>query len=626
VGQRRDAAVIEDEYAGTSSPLGSLPALTVLFQPILDTITGVALGFESLTRLAVAPEQGFPRGLLEDARRLGTLRSLNEHLAGRAMREFGRSSLPGLLFVNVSPGVMSHEEEGVPFRLEEPALANDRVVIELTEDEPTLDYRLMRESLLYFRERGFTIALDDFGEGFASLRLWSELHPRFVKIDRHFVSGIDRDFMKEQFVEAFQRVASRCGVSLVAEGVETPRELAALRRLGIRYAQGFLLGRPAPGSVWRAQPLRVPVWALEDAPSAAARSRRTPPRTLERLLRRVTPVEASLSVERVFERLENSPELKLLPVTSGERVLGLISRLQLIDRFARPFRRELLGKRRCTAIMDEAPVVVDVGIPLRDLARLVGSAASETSGEGFVVTDAGRYLGVCETKSLMLEITDMEIQAARYANPLTLLPGNVPIDECITEWLAEGGSFHVCYADLDHFKPFNDRYGYLAGDEAIRLTAELFLRHADPARDFVGHVGGDDFVVLFRSPDWLERCRGVVTEFERMVSDLIAPEDLARGMLEGQDRQGRPLNFPLLSLSLAVIGVHDDRGGTREIAAAAAAAKQEAKRMAGTSLFLERRGPFPAAAPRGPEGPARPGPAPGVPATEEPPRRGGGES
>jgi hypothetical protein len=88
-------------------------------------------------------------------------------------------------------------------------------------------------------------------------------------------------------------------------------------------------------------------------------------------------------------------------------------------------------------------------------------------------------------------------------------------------------------------------------------------------------------------------------QFERTVSQLFAPEDLARGTLMGNDRQGRPLTFPLLSLSLAVIGVHDDRSGTREIAAAAAAAKGEAKRTAGSSLFLERREPY-AARPRPP--------------------------
>jgi hypothetical protein len=80
-------------------------------------------------------------------------------------------------------------------------------------------------------------------------------------------------------------------------------------------------------------------------------------------------------------------------------VVGLISRMQLVDRFARPYRRELLAKRRCTAVMDEAAVIVDVEMPLRDLARVVASAGSETSGEGFVVTDAGRYLGVQPSSS-----------------------------------------------------------------------------------------------------------------------------------------------------------------------------------------------------------------------------------
>jgi EAL domain-containing protein (putative c-di-GMP-specific phosphodiesterase class I) len=228
----------------------------VLFQPILDVITGAELGFEALTRLALAPELEFPRELLMEARRLGRLRWLNEHLAGLAMREF-------------------------------------------------------------------MIALDDFGEGFASLTLWSELHPRFVKTDRHFVTGIDRNFMREQFVEAFQRVASRCGVSLIAEGVENARELAAVRRLGIRYAQGFLLGRPAPGSIWHSQPLRLPGWALEGAP--VARAGRRPPRTLEKLVRRIEPADVSLADERVHDERAGTCEIAAAAVTakqSAKRTAG----------------------------------------------------------------------------------------------------------------------------------------------------------------------------------------------------------------------------------------------------------------------------------------------------------------
>jgi diguanylate cyclase (GGDEF)-like protein len=99
----------------------------------------------------------------------------------------------------------------------------------------------------------------------------------------------------------------------------------------------------------------------------------------------------------------------------------------------------------------------------------------------------------------MREITQMQIHAARYANPLTQLPGNVPINEHIDRLLESGTRFWVCYFDLDHFKPFNDVYGYRRGDDVIQLTGNILTSNCDPDRDFVGHIGGDDFMVLFQS-------------------------------------------------------------------------------------------------------------------------------
>jgi EAL domain-containing protein (putative c-di-GMP-specific phosphodiesterase class I) len=119
------------------------------------------------------------------------------------------------------------------------------VVIELTEDFPAIDLRLLREALLLYRSMGFRVALDDLGEGFSSLRLWSELRPEFVKADKHFVRGIARDAVKRQFLSSIQDIARRCGTQVIAEGVEVAEDLRAVRRIGVAMAQGWFIGRPA---------------------------------------------------------------------------------------------------------------------------------------------------------------------------------------------------------------------------------------------------------------------------------------------------------------------------------------------------------------------------------------------
>lgn len=571
--------------------LPSVEDLSIVFQPIYDVLTGALLAFEALTRLKAQPEKGFPRALLDSARASGNLMKFNEMLSVMAATEFSAAKLPGLLFVNVSPGAFpkANTSSGI-FSEDYPVwrIPADRIVIELTEDEPLLDHHAMQESLIFFRDRGFTIALDDFGEGFSSMRLWTEIKPSFVKIDRHFIDGVHADFLKQQFIEAFVRVAARCGVSLIAEGIESPAELAALKHLGIRFGQGYYLGRPASASHWVTTKSRAGGW-FDDAQFVDTGQKKT--RTVIDLARNVVQLDVEQSVEEAFKLFEQDLSLKLLPVTRDHRqVVGLISRYRLISDFAKLYHRELNGKKRCTAIMDRSAVIVPAEMTFSDAARLVGLAAGDTSSEGFVVTKAGVYAGICETKSLMFEVLESEIRAARYANPLTFLPGNVPIDERITSMLNRQEPFNVCYADLDNFKPFNDSQGYFAGDEVIKLTADLLLRFADVERDFLGHIGGDDFVILFRSPDWYERCESLIAEFDKQIKRFYSAEELQQQSFRARNRRGQLVSFPLLSISLGVIQVpKTHNANSLDVSAAAANAKGQAKRQKGSVLFVERR-------------------------------------
>ncbi|RYD40154.1 MAG: GGDEF domain-containing protein, partial [Verrucomicrobiaceae bacterium] len=138
--------------------------------------------------------------------------------------------------------------------------------------------------------------------------------------------------------------------------------------------------------------------------------------------------------------------------------------------------------------------------------------------------------------------------------------------------------FVACYADLNNFKPFNDHYGYWRGDQMIRLVARLATAHCDARRDFVGHVGGDDFMLIFQSNNWLQRCKNIVDEFAREALTLF--DDAARqaGGIQAEDRHGVPRFFPCTTLAIGAVRITPGRfRHAEEVANLAAAAKREAK-------------------------------------------------
>ena len=181
----------------------------------------------------------------------------------------------------------------------------------------------------------------------------------------------------------------------------------------------------------------------------------------------------------------------------------------------------------------------------------------------------------------------------RSLSPLTGLPGNNRIEQEIAHRMELGMRVAVAYADLDNFKSYNDRYGFLRGDEVISLLAQVLRRAALEAagpEGFVGHIGGDDFVVLM-PPEATERFAArVIADFDARVPTLYDPEDAVAGWIQVEDRQGQPRRFPIVSVSLGIASsarrsFNDHRG----LVATATELKGVAKRDLGSSYALDRR-------------------------------------
>jgi DNA-binding response OmpR family regulator len=181
----------------------------------------------------------------------------------------------------------------------------------------------------------------------------------------------------------------------------------------------------------------------------------------------------------------------------------------------------------------------------------------------------------------------------RALSPLTGLPGNIRVQDEIRRRVSEDQAFALLYADLDHFKAYNDFYGFVRGDRAIqslaRLATEVVQDTAGP-QGFVGHVGGDDFLLIV-SPDLAEPLAAKLCgRFDELVPNLYDGSDLARGTIEVKDRQGNLKSFPFLSLSIGIATTEVRRfSHYGEAVAVATEMKQFAKRNPGSSYALDRR-------------------------------------
>ncbi|MFM9834876.1 MAG: GGDEF domain-containing protein [Methylophilaceae bacterium] len=567
--------------------------LSARYQPIVNLSNATILGYEGLIR-GPKGRHHEPLVLLAEAKEHGILNELEQLSAKTILDTFSRKRNLNKLFININPECLVDRKSSTVLTQENIynlGLDPHNIVIELTESSPTFDFKLLRKATEFYRNKGFEFAMDDLGEGFSSLRLWSELEPEYVKIDKHFIHHINLDPLKLEFAKSIQQIAENSGAQVIAEGVETEAELNVIRSLNIAYGQGYFFGKP------EIEPL---IQIDENLKSIIAKSRvnlvltqRNYLRSKDNLIKLVRyspPISPDTINDEVFHTFQSNPNLNAIAVVEGKKPIGLVSRYTMIDSFSKPYSRELFGKKTCDFFMDKNPLIVEKDMAIHELSDLITNMEPYHLSNGFIVTNDGDYLGLGNGHDLLRQVTQMQIKAARYANPLTLLPGNVPINEHIDHLLKQKIEFWACYCDLDNFKPFNDAYGFGRGDDLIKYVGNLLTSVTSADIDFVGHIGGDDFIIVFQSDNWEHRCKKILAELELAMPTFYDPDDAARRSIEAIDRQGEKLKYPIGSISIGVVNVNNtDFSSHYEVVGAISRAKKQAKQISGNSIFLERR-------------------------------------
>ena len=179
------------------------------------------------------------------------------------------------------------------------------------------------------------------------------------------------------------------------------------------------------------------------------------------------------------------------------------------------------------------------------------------------------------------------------ANPLTRLPGSVAIENILKKRMGSRQAIAFCLIDLDHFKVFNDHYGYSQGNKVIKATAKLLedakARYGD-RNDFIGHIGGDDFVMVTGIKYFKKICEFIIQSFDHMIRHYYDPKDLKKGFIESRSRSGEKKNFPVMTISIAVVTVKESNFEHHvQVIEVATELKNYAKTLAKSQYIIDRR-------------------------------------
>ncbi|WP_367372335.1 bifunctional diguanylate cyclase/phosphodiesterase [Pseudomonas lini] len=574
------------EQLSALSSILTQSGLHSLFQPIISLSERRIIGYEALSRGPSNSPLHSPVALFAIARQAGRLSELEIACRQSACRRFNEQQLPGKLFLNVSPESLleaAHQPGRTLQLLQDFGIPPSQVVIELTEQTPTDDFQLLQTALHHYRAMGFSIALDDLGAGYSSLRLWSELRPDYVKIDRHFIDGIHQDALKREFVGSILQIAKASRAKVIAEGIELPEELAVLTEMGVDLVQGYLLCRPQEHPPRDAR-------TLMPKPNSVAAILNEEVSDLSALLNDQPAVTSDTPTATVLEAFRRQANLNSLAVLDEQgQPCGIVHRHSLSDALLKPFATDLFARKPISRLMSDDFLAVELSQSLQQVSRLITSRARQRIEEDFIITLNGGYLGLGRVIDVLKLITELKIQQARYANPLTLLPGNVPIQQCLTRLLQQERESVICYVDIDSFKPFNDIYGYGRGDEVLLCLAQCLNDRVDPSRDFVGHIGGDDFLLVLGPEDWRKRLNQLLDDFHSQCRRFYRSEHLEAGCFIAPNRQGVRQEFPLLSLSIGAVHLHPQACGqldASQLAEMASQAKHHAKNVPGYSVHV----------------------------------------
>ena len=504
------------------------------FQPIVCLQSGEVAGFEALTRPAEGTGFAHAGELFADAERFGRLWELEEVTRNKNLA--AASDFPNgvLLFLNSTPAVFA--DPRFPAALEAGVrnaggLVPGRMVLEITEASDEQVFEGLAERVKALTASGYHVAIDDAGAGTSGLKRLLLLRPHWLKLDRALIDSVDRDPFQHNFIRFLVHFARMSGVNVVAEGIERRDQLGTLIDLGVRYGQGFLLARPAPGYQILADDLRQ--WVKHRWSQRLVTPGPDPQGTpIGTLARPAASIQAAEPLSEAAGQLERSPEHLGFVVQDGRRYVGWCSRAAVLVAVSKEPAGTPIG-----FVTPTGPAAIAPDASLSEALELVSTREDIDLPAPLVVADQDRVFGLVPLRTLLWAAGGQASQRrSARTHPLTGLPNQVAADHRVAAMLQhahDGESLALdqdaAFVDLRDFDAFNTRHGYDLGDQLLVDVATLVRKVVSGGgpTGFVAHLAVDRFLVIgpsSRMPEWTKT---LVEQFDATIADLGLGPDAA---------------------------------------------------------------------------------------------------
>jgi len=567
--------------------------LNSVYQPIISIRSAAILGWEALIR---GPENSYfqsPDNMFSFAEAEGLLFPLEKICRESALNNLGELGPDQKIFINVHPNTINDPDftEGETIKiLQDLHIKPKNVVFEITERHHIKDFTSLNRTLTHYRDQGFLVAVDDLGCGSSTLQSLAEIHPDYIKIDISLVRGIHKDGVKKALMETFVTFADKIGSEIIAEGIEEEAEMAALVNIGVHYGQGYFFGKPMYPKRMTPEEAYLKTLHFVNNGRQNILKQAFP---IGDMIDKAVSIDEHTVVKEVKAVFEENTALSAIVVVENNKPSGLVMRHHLDKHLGRKYGYALYSEKPISRIMSKNPLIVANNTPIEIVSQIAMNRNKMNLYDSIIVTRDGLLQGIVSVQTILDTMTRIRLELAKGANPLTGLPGNIAIEQEHSRCAKNEKPFSVIFIDLDNFKSYNDKYGFEKGDQVLIYTANILkngLKEYCKNDGFLGHIGGDDFII-FTTADTVDYlCSSIIGKFDSGIRNLYNIDDREAGGIMAHDRSGEEKWFPFISVSLAVLDCTEETGkDMKDISSKGAKLKQYAKSMPGSLYVRDRR-------------------------------------
>jgi EAL domain-containing protein (putative c-di-GMP-specific phosphodiesterase class I)/GGDEF domain-containing protein len=526
--------------------------IKTVFQPIISLRDGSLYGYEALSRGPQNSEMHTPNMLFECAALYGKSWELDSLCRAKAIERACELNVQDRLFINVSPNIMHDTKFKQGFTkeyLNRYAFNPENIIFEITEKEAVNNIADFMNTIQNYKKQNYKIAIDDAGAGYSGLNMISDIHPHFIKLDMNLIRDVDKDITKQLLIKSLSDFASLTNTFLIAEGIETENELLELINIGIHYGQGFFIQRPDSST----KPIDGQV--VQIIKDANQKKNHLGDKKLSdiyicNICRTIKTTDADIPIAEIYDTMKEDPVLPGICITEDGYVIGVVTRDDLFKRLSGLYGYSLHFNKPIGSIMNKEFLRVDYHESIEAVANKAMNRDIEKIYDFITVTKEQKYYGIVTVKDLLMKSIQIEVNNAKHLNPLSELPGNFIIEKQLESCINSDIKYYFLYFDIDNFKAYNDVYGFENGDRFIKCLAKILEKNISKD-DFIGHIGGDDFIAIISGNNAEQLCAAIIADVDQSVALFYNQNDINRGYIITKNRHGKEEKFPLLTVSIA---------------------------------------------------------------------------